>query len=104
MIAAHHVQDQELSVGSVGLCVNYPTIAWCGDLRSRSRPDRNPLLIAPRSIGSPKFTYFGTADWQSQPAFGGNKGNCGAHSGWIVESREGRSRTIRGLWLVTVPG
>src|SRR5713101_5871520 len=104
MIAAADVQDQELSVGSVGRRVNHPPIAWCGDLGSRSGRDRNPLLIAPRSIGSPKFTYFSTVDRQGQPAFGGNKGNCRRHSGWIVESREGRSRPIWGLWLVTGPG
>src|SRR5258707_8335877 len=97
MIAAAHVQDQELSVGSIGRSVNNPTIARCGSLRSRSGRDRNPLLIAPGAIGSPKFTYFGTADWQRQPAFGGNKGNRRHHSGWIVESRKGRSRPIRGL-------
>src|SRR5215470_3252844 len=97
MIAAADVQDQELSVGSIGRSVNNPTIARCGDLCSGSRRDRNPLLIAPGPIGSPKFTYFGTAHWQRQPAFGGNKGNCGHHSGWIVESREDRSRPVWGL-------
>src|SRR5258708_35649310 len=97
MIGDAEVQDQELSVGSIGRSVNNPTIARCGDLGSRSSPDRNPLLIAPGSIGSPKLTYFGTADWQRQPAFGGNKGNCRHHSGWIVESRKDRPRPIWGL-------
>src|SRR6266404_5740926 len=97
MIAATDVQDQELSVGSIGRSVNNPTIARCGDLGSRSGPDRNPLLIAPGPIRSPKFTYFGTADRQRQPAFGGNKGYCGHHSGWIVECRKDRSRPIWGL-------
>src|SRR5216684_977731 len=104
MIAAADVQDQELSVGSIGRSVNNPTIARRGDLGSRSCRDRNPLLIAPGSIGNPKLTYFGTADRQRQPAFGGNKGNCGHHSGWIVESRKDRSRPIRGLWLLTWAG
>src|SRR6267378_3312615 len=104
MIAAADVQDQELSVGSIGRSVNNPTVAWCSDLGSRSGPDRNPLLIAPGAIGSAKFTYFGTADRKRQPAFGGNKGNCGHHSGWIVESRKDRSRPIRGLRLLTRAG
>src|SRR6266404_5780151 len=88
MIATADVKDQELSVRSIGGRIDHPPIARRNDLGPLPGRDRGSLFGPSLSVGSTEFTYPDTAGRQRQLAFGGNKGNCGPHSGWILESRK----------------
>src|SRR5580704_11283014 len=88
MIAAADVQDQELSVRSVGRRIHNPPIAWGCNLGPRPGRNRGSLLAAPSPIRGTEFTYPNTVGGQRKLAFGGNKGNCRPHAGRVLQGRK----------------
>src|ERR1700724_2345674 len=88
MIAAADVQDQELSVRSVGRRIYNPPIAWGGNLGPRPGRNRGSLLAAPSPIRGTEFTYPTTAGGQSTPAVGGNKDSRRPHAARVLQGRK----------------
>src|ERR1700728_358842 len=88
MIPAASIQDQELPIAAKWSGVNYPTVAWRGDLGAGMRGDGLAFLGSTDAIGCAELANFRAIDGQTQMSARCREGDRRGQPAGVFERRE----------------
>src|SRR5579859_5892769 len=94
MIAAAGIKDQELPIAAKWAGVNYPAVAWRGDLCALMGGNRKPLLGSTGAVDRAKAANRHAVDRQMQLAARRRKGNRRRQTAGIAQGGKLRLRCV----------